>query len=822
LQERAGVPAGPLVVAAVVSGVAAGVGWAPPPAGALAIATASAALAVAIDDARVRRVLVIFALAAAAVVYGASARTRALAPALGVWLDERAPTGRAVEPVVVRGRLAADAAETPAGVRVLIDVDAVGEAGHWRRAPGRVQAHVAGSLAGPRVADWRGGRAVVAPVALRRPQWLQNPGASSPAWQAMRQRFDLVGSIKSAALVEVSAGPWWTEWPAAARAHVRSAVTRYVAPHHGQTAAVTTAILIGDRAALDDDLERRLQAAGTYHTIAISGGNVAIMTALCYLLCRLVLRSATIAAIVAIAVIVSYGAVVGAQPAVGRAVLAACVYLALWIRGLVPRAVHALATVALVFVVFDPLAVLDVGAWLSFGATLGILLGVRRALQHVAAWRAGAGGSSWWPATARQVARAGLGLLAATIAAELALLPVSASIFSRVGVAGLALNFVAIPAMTAAQLAGLALVVCADWWPAAARVFALLAHTSAGALLESSRLVTLVPWVSWRVAPVGIGWTIVFYVALLAALRAGGRRVWRRTLWGVALASGLVIVTAPDLERAQPRPGRLRVTTIDVGQGDAILVQFPAGRSLLVDAGGSSGAFDIGSRVITPALWALGVRRLDWLAVSHPDLDHIGGALGTARDLEPREIWEGVPVPPSRERTRLRDALLAAGVAWRSLSAGQSIDVGPVRVDVLHPPPPEWERQRTRNEDSLVLGLTFGDVEIWLTGDAGLEFEERLIAKASRAPLRVLKVAHHGSRSSTSETLLASFRPDAALVSAGRANLFGHPAPDVLARLDRHRARVFRTDRDGAIVLETDGRGVDVRTMSGRRWILRQ
>jgi competence protein ComEC len=264
----------------------------------------------------------------------------------------------------------------------------------------------------------------------------------------------------------------------------------------------------------------------------------------------------------------------------------------------------------------------------------------------------------------------------------------------------------------------------------------------------------------------------------------------------------------------------MRVTIIDVGQGDAALVQTPSGHALLVDAGGTARPADIGTRIVTPAIWALGARRLDWLAVTHADIDHIGGALAVVADLNPREIWEAVPVPASAERLALWNEARAHDIVWRQVVAGHHLDVGGVAIDALHPPAPDWERQRVRNDDSMVLGVRFGEVEILLAGDAGAEFESRAVTGRSPAPLRVLKVAHHGSRTSSSEPFLRAVRPHLALISAGRGNPFGHPSPDVLSRLGELDAMVFRTDLDGAIRIETDGRRVDVRTEAGRAWKL--
>jgi competence protein ComEC len=261
------------------------------------------------------------------------------------------------------------------------------------------------------------------------------------------------------------------------------------------------------------------------------------------------------------------------------------------------------------------------------------------------------------------------------------------------------------------------------------------------------------------------------------------------------------------------------MTMIDVGQGDALMVQFPNGRSVLIDAGGSGSSFDIGDRVVAPALWALGVRRLDRLAVTHPDLDHIGGAASVAAIFAPLEIWEGVPVPRDLNRTALHDLAAARRLPWRQARRDDRLELGAVTVDVLNPRTPDWERQRVRNDDSLVLRVRYGLVELLLTGDISAAIERELLADSGGGPpLRLLKVAHHGSRTSSSRTFLERYAPVAALISAGRGNTFGHPAPDVLAELGRVRARVFRTDRDGAVTVETDGRELRVRTWSGETW----
>jgi competence protein ComEC len=639
-----------------------------------------------------------------------------------------------------------------------------------------------------------------------------NFGGVSPFWQQLRRPFVLSGSVKSAALVEVQRGAWWAELAGRARRRARVARARDQAPRDPEAAAVALAVLIGDRSGLDDGLVRRLQAAGTYHVISISGGNVVLLTALCFLALGLVLRAPRIVAALTLLCTLAYGGLVAGDPSVARAITAASLYLGAAMAGLTPRPLAALLTTACLLVLVDPLIVADVGAWLSFGATLGILV-LASPLLGLVPWRLLPAWCRW----ARPVAA----LVASTVAAELMLLPVAAAVFGRVTAAGLLLNVVAIPAMAIVQIGGLAVVAASGWLPAASRPAAAVAAGAARALVTSSALVDVWPVFSWRVPPVSIGWIAVYYLAAAAAWRLRDRRLAGRAAVVMATAALVVIALAPFAEGTRPAPGRLRVTAVDVGQGDATLVQLPGGDSLLVDAGGTPGSFDVGGRVVTPALWALGVRRLTWLALTHPDVDHIGGAVAVADDMAPREIWEGIAVPRDPDLQRIRGFADTHAIAWRTVLSGARLETGgPVRIDVVHPPEPDWERQRSRNDDSVVLRIRYGRVDILLTGDAGAEFDERLPPDLASSALRILKAGHHGSRTSTSDRLVGAMRPQAALISVGRGNLFGQPAPDVIARLAAAGAAIFRTDRDGAVSLETDGRTVRIRTALGRNWTI--
>jgi competence protein ComEC len=775
-------------------------------------ATAVAGLALAALDGPLRlwRPCVLTAVCAAAAAHGVNDRNEALRPSLLAWFGDDDAGEQA--PIQMDGRLLADADLTAAGVaRLRVAVDRVRAADGWRAVEGVVQLHVAGDAARAMAEDWTRGRRVRAPATLRLPQFTRNPGTPDLNWQALIRGYVLTGSVKSGALVTVGPGPWIEERAAALRRHVRDALRRASAGRPGLTTAIVTAVLIGDRAGLDPETIRRLQDAGTYHVIAISGGNVALVLVAVLVVLRLVVRSFRVLSLVALVCALAYGWVVGSQPSVDRAVAAACVYLMADVAGLLISPLDVLAVVAGGLALVDPVAVVEPAAWLSCGATAGILLAADR-------MRARASSSSARSSRAGAIARwvsIGAG---ATLAAELALLPVGASVFTRVSLAGLVLNLIAIPAMAVIQCAGVLVVLLSGWADRGAVWCLRVAEVACGALLGSARLVDAAPWLVWRMPPPATAWVVVYYAGLSAWL------VWRRPrlrLLGAACAAMAcaAIVLAPTLRSAAPRPAWLRLTVVDVGQGDALLLQVPGGRSLGIDAGMATEAFDMGERVVTPTAWALGIRRLDWLAFTHPDLDHIGGAAAVASILRPREIWEGVPVARDAPRQRLRVRADEAGTSWREVRAGDVLDEGPVRLEILNPPRPDWERWRVRNDDSIVMRVRYGDVEFLLTGDAGEAVEAALpVDDDDRPRLRVLKVGHHGSRTSSSAAFIARYRPALALVSVGRDNPFGHPNADVMARLVSQGADVFRTDRDGALIVETDGHEVRLRTWTGRQW----
>jgi len=329
---------------------------------------------------------------------------------------------------------------------------------------------------------------------------------------------------------------------------------------------------------------------------------------------------------------------------------------------------------------------------------------------------------------------------------------------------------------------------------------ALLLHGVTGVIAH----VSAVPASDLRV-PAPVWWVALLAVAAWAfscwAVRSS--RVWA---WSAVTLVPLTALMVLWPEGAVVSPGMMEVTAIDVGQGDSIFVVGPNGDTMLVDAGGPVGGvteaveatsrFDVGEEVVSPYLWSRRLRRLDVLALSHAHSDHMGGMPAVMRNFRPRELWVSIDPNSDAYRSLLSEAK-DLGVTLRHFYAEDQLAWGGMQVTILAPEIGYNNPREPMNNDSLVMRIQYGKSSVLLEGDAEASSEREMLAHGRVAAVTLLKIGHHGSRTSTTQGFLSAAAPKDAVVSVGKGNTFGHPRYEVIERIAEARAKLYRTDEFG-------------------------
>jgi competence protein ComEC len=748
------------------------------------ILVALAASLLALACAAPSRVGAFAALGACAVAIGGAAASAERAE------DDETPlkrwlTSAAEGPVRIVGRAAADAQDETDRWRLLVDVENLGDGRTDRPMRGRARIGVGGQAPRPEVIE---GDRLALWATLRTPRGFNDPAVAEAAEVALRAGVQALGYCKSPRLVETRrparpAGP--SEWAARLRCQARRDLVQYITP--GAEQGVVRAMVLGDKTAIDPDAANAFRIAGTYHVLAISGAQVALVAALVLGLLRRAGMPRGLQAALVAGSAGFYAILVGGDVPVVRAAIMTGVLLLGRAADLESDLANLLGLAAGLLLVARPCDIGDAGFQLSFAATLGLL---------VLSGPVAAG----LPRLPLRIDRA----LAASVAAQLALVPLLVTWFHRLAPAALVLNLVAVPLSGAVLLAGLGVVVAAHVWPWAAYHAGGFAWLSGRALLASGEVVRGVPLLDSRL-PSPSPAAVALYLAGLTLLVC----CRRRKVATAVTAVGLVTVVF-----GSPTPagdGRLHLEVVDVGEGDCLVLRSPAGRTWVVDAGGAfERSFDSGERVVGPHLWSEGIRRIDTVLMTHAHPDHVGGVPFLLRNFRVGELWEGPAPLADPTYVELQKQVADLRVSRRSVFRGVSGEWDGVSYEVLSPGPHAPPR-RARNDDSVVLAMRFGEIRLLLPGDIEASAEGSL----GPVPAAVLKVPHHGSRTSSTPPFVDGVKPRLAIVSVGYRSPLGHPNQEVLERYVRAGARVLRTDRDGTVSVSTDGRALWVRTAVG-------
>jgi competence protein ComEC len=609
-------------------------------------------------------------------------------------------------------------------------------------------------------------------------------------------------------------------WRSAILAHYQNAFAARGTPYPRANAQLLTAMTFGE-GGLSTPLPRRVREefrfAGLSHVLVASGTQIAFCAALLLGLGKVLgLRGAWLLALVAPPLFI-YAAIAGDAPSIMRALVAGVL---ITIAVLIGRESDGLTLWSLALVtlaILDPAQLLSLSLQLSFAAAWGMiaLSPILRRQLHRAF-----GGS------------ATLDLMAFSLAAQMGVLPILLYHFGRFSVAGFGANLLGVPLAGVLVATGIAGLVLPLAW-----LNEFLTLGVSGVAQFFARL----PGAQIETPPLRLAWTLACYAALLAALILAESKFGvvpknnfqaalrlEISLWLARRRARLprpqsVLVAAIFLatlwfafqEYQARRPQLLRIALLDVGQGESIAIISPQGRTVLIDGGGEeqNRRANVGQSVIVPYLQARGVRKIDVLVITHADADHCNGLLSVLREVPVGLVIDGAPsqVTDEIEYLELKREIARRKIPRVPARAGQKINLGAATMQVLAPLPPLFEGD---NNNCAVLRLDDGKISALFTGDIEKEAEERLVRRGKNVRCTILKVAHHGSQTSTASFFLKAARPQVALISSGRYNRFGHPAAGVLQRLSNAQVPVFRTDLDGAIEVASDGKKCWIETMN--------
>ncbi len=710
------------------------------------------------------------------------------------------------------------------------------------------------NLKGPEKVVLNYGERVEVTAKIRSPRNFQNPDSFDYAGYLANQHIYWTGSAVSPESIKVLPGSCGSE-ALAGLFQVRTWALRRLSelyPDDPHTAALLQATLLGETSGVERRWTSDFRVTGTYHALVISGQHVSVLAFSLLLVFRLLQLRRVPALGIATAASWLYAFISGMSSPVVRAAGGFTLFLVASYFFRRTRILNILAAVGMAYLLFDPDELFDPSFQLSFLSAAAIAAFAIPLLERTAEPVKGSlkrfDQCKFDPNVPVEAAlwRVELRLLARTIHActrlqlryaeaivvrgtQVVVFAVEAvvvsacvqfglalpmiSYFHRLSITGLSANIVVIPLLSLVVPLGFASMI-----------------TGLHALAWATRLILVgAEWIAgwhvhwepaWRLGAIPLAVACGFAAALIflgASLRLKSGR-----LVAPALVTALGFFGLICLQPWQPTlaKGKLEVTAIDVSQGDSIFLAFPDGETMLVDAGGFPGMermkrkpqIDMGEDVVSPYLWSRRIRHLDYVVLTHGHSDHMAGIPAILDNFHPKALWIGAEPESAEWRIVLQHAQDDRVAVIPCTRASSGVQIGGARIRFLSPAPDYVADEAAKNDDSLVFEVAYGRRSVLMTGDAERPVEADLVASGLLHPVTLLKVGHHGSRTSSTEEFISEVQPQFAFISAGYMNQFHHPNPTVLERLAQHHVGVFRTDQQGLSTFITDGEKVELHT----------
>lgn len=642
-----------------------------------------------------------------------------------------------------------------------------------------------------------------------------NPGEFDYRGRFARSGIFVRGYVKDGLIVKVGAGHPAAGWVGGFLTRFSSLRERFGDFIDSSLAAnrgVVKALLIGERNGIAVETNDAFIATGTAHVLSVSGLHVGFVAWISYvavfwLLRRsrrvtLAINARKLSLAVSILPVVAYAVMSGFSVPTQRAAIMVAVLILAMLSGKVRDIYSAIALAALAVLAASPGSLWDVSFLLSFAAVISMAC-------------LAPGLNSWFFAGEENVSgiqgrflRKVIVYLTVSLAAILGTYPLSAYYFNGVSTTALVANIVAVPITAAVVPAGLISFVLLPVWHGGAEFVMRFAGVLTGFMVRAMEFISGFEYSYLRVATPTLLEIAIFYcgLACLPNLRKSRLAVFVFIFFIAAFATVFGYSRYVAL-----KGGDLKVTFISVGQGDSALVEFPEYQGqrrkfMLIDAGGFYGGdFDTGKMIVAPFLWDKRITKLDYAVLSHAQRDHMGGLSFIVENFLPNEFWwNGM----GRLDPKLIKAIEKKSVKIDVIDdRTPAIEINGVKVEFLNP---RKGLGQDINDASMVLRLTKGTRSFLFTGDMGFKGETALLNKDISAD--VIKVPHHGSSTSSSESFIGKVSPSIAVVSSGFVNPFGMPGNDVMERYKKAGVTVYRTDMSGAVIVTTDGKGIAVLT----------
>ncbi|MBI5327971.1 MAG: DNA internalization-related competence protein ComEC/Rec2 [Deltaproteobacteria bacterium] len=646
---------------------------------------------------------------------------------------------------------------------------------------------------------------------LRIPRNFGNPGEFDYAGNLARENIYVIGYINNERGLAVLGGKQ-KQGIRTALERFRDKIRDFIEGSGMENAMIIKALIIGEQGEISKHVKENFSITGTAHILAISGLNIGIIAFASYWIMLQALKLSErlmlafnikkIAAASSIVPVLLYGIIAGFSVSTQRAVIMALIFIIALLVDRGKRLYNTLASAALIILVISPLAIYDISFQLSFAAVLAMIYLVPRFQSLWAPSQAPDLSQLFPPHPAWKLLKNYLlSPLSVCIAASIGTAPFIAYHFHRISITGIMANLIAVPLIGfAAVILGLISSFISFISPSLAHIILKPADIIINVSIWIIELFARLPYASVYTTTPTILEAVLFYLLIICIVEFKKARFFK---YGLAIVVVFLIGNYSYWYYHLNYNSNLKVTFISVGQGDSALVEFPYGKRMLIDGGGFYNEdFDVGERIVAPFLWKKKITSIDYLLLSHPQSDHMKGLKFIAEKFHAKEFrWNGM-VRNDNTFTELFQSLDKNNITKFITNASAApLDINGVRVNFLNPPE---ESNLDINNNSLVVRLDYKDASFLFTGDIEAVGEASVIKNVT-AGVTVLKVPHHGSRTSSAMDFLNRVTPELAVVSVGYMNPFGFPHPEILKRYNEFKIPLLRTDILGAITVETDG-----------------